>query len=68
LRKSFARRVYQNLNESENALVLLSNIFSHSSVAITRMYLAIWKETISNVYSSDIAPLQTLQPCNKTHE
>lgn len=52
LRKSFARRVYQNLNESENALVLLSDIFSHSSVAITRRYLGIRQETISNVYLS----------------
>ena len=50
LRKSFARRVYQNLNESENALVLLSDIFSHSSIAITRRYLGIRQETISNVY------------------
>ena len=50
LRKSFARRVYTNLNESENALVLLSDIFSHTSVAITRRYLGIRSETISNVY------------------
>ncbi len=52
LRKSFARRVYSNLNESENALVLLSDIFSHTSVAITRRYLGIRSETISNVYLS----------------
>lgn len=52
LRKSFARRVYQNLNESENALVLLSDIFSHSSVAITRRYLGLRAEQISNVYLS----------------
>ena len=50
LRKSFARRVYQNLNESEDALVLLSDIFRHSSISITRRYLGIRKETISNVY------------------
>jgi len=50
LRKSFARRVYQNQNESENSLVLLSDIFSHSSIAITRRYLGIRQETISNVY------------------
>jgi len=50
LRKSFARRVYQNLNESENSLVLLSDIFSHSNIAITRRYLGIRQETISNVY------------------
>lgn len=50
LRKSFARRVYSNNNESENALVLLSDIFSHSSIAITRRYLGIRQETIDNVY------------------
>ncbi|HKM92625.1 MAG TPA: tyrosine-type recombinase/integrase [Prolixibacteraceae bacterium] len=50
LRKSFARKVYENMNESENALVLLSDIFSHSSIAITRRYLGIRQETISNVY------------------
>ena len=52
LRKSFARRVYSNLNESENALVLLSDIFSHTSIAITRRYIGIRQETISNVYIS----------------
>ena len=52
LRKSFARRVYSNNNESENALVLLSDIFSHSSIAITRRYLGIRQETIDNVYLS----------------
>ncbi|OYT16362.1 MAG: site-specific integrase [Bacteroidetes bacterium 4572_77] len=52
LRKSFARRVYSNLSESENALVLLSDIFSHTSIAITRRYIGIRQETISNVYIS----------------
>jgi len=52
LRKAFARRVYENLNESEDALVLLSDIFRHSSISITRRYLGIRKETISNVYLS----------------
>jgi integrase len=52
LRKSFARRVYQNQNESENSLVLLSDIFGHSSISIRRRYLGIRQETISNVYLS----------------
>jgi site-specific recombinase XerD len=52
LRKSFARRVYENQNESENSLILLSEIFGHSSVAITRKYLGIRRETISNIYLS----------------
>lgn len=52
LRKAFAVRVYQNLNESENSLILLSDIFSHSNIAITRRYLGIRQKTISNVYLS----------------
>lgn len=50
LRKAFARRIYTNLNESEHGLVLLSDILSHSNLAITRRYLGISKETIKNVY------------------
>jgi site-specific recombinase XerD len=52
LRKAFARRVYENMNQSEDSLVLLSEIFSHSSISITRRYLGIRKETIANVYLS----------------
>ena len=52
LRKAFAVRVYNNNKKSEYALVLLSDIFSHSSIAITRRYLGIRQETISNVYLS----------------
>jgi len=50
LRKAFARKVYENMNESENALVLLSDIFNHSNIAITRRYLGIRQETIDNIY------------------
>ena len=50
LRKAFARKVDENVNESENALVLLSDIFNHSNIAITRRYLGIRQETIDNVY------------------
>ena len=50
LRKAFARKVYENMNESENALVLLSDIFNHSNISITRRYLRIRQETIDNVY------------------
>lgn len=52
LRKAFARKVYENMNESENALVLLSDIFCHSNIAITRRYLGIRRDVISNVYLS----------------
>ena len=50
LRKAFARKVYENMNESENSLVLLSDIFNHSNIAITRRYLGIRQDTIDNIY------------------
>ncbi len=50
LRKSFARRVYDNNNQSEASLVLLSSVLNHSNIANTRCYLGLRKETIQNVY------------------
>lgn len=51
-RKSFGRRIWSNNNNSEKSLVLLSQIFNHSSIAITRRYLGIREEEIKNVYLS----------------
>lgn len=50
LRKSFGRRVYEMNGRSEHALVLLSDIFGHSNLSITRRYLGLRKEEIANVY------------------
>ena len=52
LRKTFGRQVY-NMNDSnaELALVKLSILFNHSSVAITKRYLGIQKEEILQTYS-----------------
>lgn len=50
LRKSFARRIYSNLNESEHALVLISDILGHSNLGISRIYLGLRKEVIRDVY------------------
>lgn len=50
LRKSFARRVFENNNQSEASLILLSDILNHSNTANTRRYLGLRKETIENVY------------------
>lgn len=52
LRKSFGRRIYENNFQSEHSLVLLSEIFCHSSVSITRTYLGLRREEIGNVYLS----------------
>jgi site-specific recombinase XerD len=50
LRKTFGKRVYEMNCKSEDSLILLSQIFNHSSVAITRKYIGITKERIRNVY------------------
>ncbi len=52
IRKTFGRRVYELDNKSERALVYLSEIFSHSSIAMTRKYIGITQEQISDIYMS----------------
>lgn len=50
LRKTFGKRVYQMNNCSESALVLLSSIFNHNSVSVTRRYIGLSQEQINDVY------------------
>lgn len=50
MRRSFGKKVYETYGCSEHSLVLLSKIFSHSSVAITREYIGLQQEEITNVY------------------
>ena len=52
LRKTFGKRVYEMHDKSENSLIMLSLVFSHSSLAITRRYLGITQEQIQDVYLS----------------
>ncbi|MEI6348186.1 MAG: tyrosine-type recombinase/integrase [Bacteroidota bacterium] len=52
LRKSFGRKIYDNNNQTEHSLVLLSDIFGHSNLSITRRYLGLREEEIENVYLS----------------
>ena len=52
LRKTFALRVYNVNQRSEDALILLSEMFNHSNISITRKYIGITQERISNVYLS----------------
>ena len=50
LRKTFGRHVWDTYNQSEKALVLLSEIFDHSSIAITKRYLGIKQEELQAIY------------------
>ena len=50
-RKTFGREVWKRNNYSEAALVKLSQLFRHSSISTTRVYLAITQEEVKNLYS-----------------
>jgi integrase len=52
LRKTFGKRIYESDSKSERALIYLSEIFSHSSIAVTRRYIGITQEQIADVYLS----------------
>ena len=52
LRKTFGRRVWENNGKSEAALVLLSDILNHQSIAVTRRYLGITADEIRAAYIS----------------
>ena len=51
LRKTFGRQVYtMNGENSELALVMLMELFNHSSIAITKRYLGLRQEEILQTY------------------
>lgn len=50
LRKTFGKRVWESDGKSERALVYLSEIFSHSSLAVTKRYIGITDKIIADVY------------------
>ena len=55
LRKTFGRRVWEKECENgrgDQALVLLCDVFGHSSIAITKRYLGIRQDEIRSVYDS----------------
>lgn len=49
-RKSFGREYWEKNGKSEAALLKLGNIFNHSSIAVTKIYLGIRDEEISEAY------------------
>jgi len=52
MRKSLGRQVWSKNNYSEQALILLSQLFCHSSIQTTKIYLGIRDQEISNLYLS----------------
>ena len=50
LRKSFGRRVWNVNGKSDEALLYLSEIFNHSNTKVTRRYLGIREDEITNIY------------------
>ncbi len=51
LRKTFGRHIYENASTNgELALVMLSELFNHSNIAITKRYLGIRKDEILGCY------------------
>lgn len=52
LRKTFGRRVWENNNQTDAALLYLSELFNHSSPAITKRYLGIRQEELDDIYLS----------------
>ena len=51
-RKTFGRRIWNKNNNSEKALIMLGQIFNHSSISTTKIYLGIREQEIANVYLS----------------
>ncbi len=51
-RKTLGRHVWESNDHSEKSLILLGNLFNHSSVKITKAYLGIREKEIGDLYLS----------------
>jgi len=52
MRKTLGRRVWEMNKYSDQALLLLSQLFNHANVSTTKIYLGIRESEISNLYLS----------------
>lgn len=52
MRKTLGRRIWEVNKYSDQALLLLSQLFNHASVSTTKIYLGIRETEISNLYLS----------------
>lgn len=51
-RKTFGRYVYDSSENKSEALILLNQIFQHSSINITKVYICIREDEIRSIYDS----------------
>jgi integrase len=51
-RKAFGRKVFESNGESEKSLVMLMDLYNHSSLSMTKVYLGIRQEEMNNIYDS----------------
>ena len=52
IRKSFGRRVWENNDRSERGLIMLNEIFNHTSIKTTRTYLGITEREVFDIYQN----------------
>ena len=50
LRKTFGRRIWEKNDQSDTALIMLSELFNQSNTLTTRRYLGIRQEELGNLY------------------
>lgn len=51
-RKTFGRHVYEHGGRTAESLILLSSIFKHSSIDMTKIYIGLQQTEINNVFNS----------------
>ena len=51
-RKTFGRYVYNKMGKTEESLVILNQIFRHTSIATTKIYIGLRSNEINNVFNS----------------
>jgi site-specific recombinase XerD len=51
-RKAFGRKVFESNGESEKSLVMLMDLYNHSSLSMTKVYLGLRQEEMNNIYDS----------------
>lgn len=52
LRKTFGYHVWHNANDKEKALIILQTIFNHSSPMMTKRYIGLMDDEMSEVFNS----------------